>query len=131
MVERGWTTSASSAPFQRHAEACTPPAADFHVTVSSDRVDGLPTPVEVAAYHIATEAITNAVRHANARRCDVNVQLDGDLIVEIVDDGTGFPLRWQAGVGVTSMQERAVELGESCTFETNGATGTTLRPASR
>jgi signal transduction histidine kinase len=112
---------------RQHARACTSTGAPLQVDVVGDDLDGLSAPVEVAAYRIVTEAITNTVRHARARRCDVRVARDGDLVVEISDDGVGLPPRWRAGVGVTSMRERAVELGGSCTIETgDGGLGTTV-----
>jgi two-component system NarL family sensor kinase len=109
---------------RQHARAFTPGAVTPHITVCGADLQGLPAPVEVAAYRIATEAITNAVRHAKARHCQVSVELDGNLTVEIVDDGIGLPTRWRAGVGITSMRERAGELGGTCTLECSGAAGT-------
>ena len=51
----------------------------------------LPAAVEVAAYRIITEAMTNAARHSGATRIEVRVALAGDdgLRIEITDDGTG------------------------------------------
>ena len=111
---------------RQHARACTSNGDQLQVRVIGDDIDGLAAPVEVAVYRIATEAITNAVRHARARRCDVKVSVDGDLIVEISDDGVGFPPQWQAGVGIASMRERAVEIGGSFTLDTSGGRGTTV-----
>ncbi|EFC79447.1 sensor histidine kinase [Parafrankia sp. EUN1f] len=71
----------------------------------------LPAAVEVAAYRVVTEAITNAVRHGKARRCTVTVRLRRDLHLQIVDDGRGLAADWKAGVGVRSIQERSAELG--------------------
>lgn len=110
-----------------HARACTGNGAPLRVDVIGDDVDGLPAPVEVAAYRIAIEAITNAVRHARAHRCDVRVARHDDLTVEVTDDGIGLPPQWRAGVGVTSMRERAAELGGTCTFDTAEGRGTTVR----
>jgi signal transduction histidine kinase len=73
--------------------------------------------VEVAAYRICQEALTNVVRHAGARQCAVRIALADDdvrgraLRVEISDDGRGLPAELCAGVGLASMRERAVELG--------------------
>jgi signal transduction histidine kinase len=74
----------------------------------------LPAAVEVAAYRIVTEALTNAVRHAAARRIEIRIEILGaGLRLEIVDDGRpGEP--WTPGVGLTSMRERAAELGGCC-----------------
>jgi signal transduction histidine kinase len=77
----------------------------------------LPAALEVAAYHIAREALTNVVRHAHARRCQVNLAFDPTtetLSLDIHDDGRGLPGRYRAGVGLQSMRERAVELGGTC-----------------
>lgn len=71
----------------------------------------LPIPVAAAAYRIVCEALTNVARHANARRCVVRLWLDGDLHVEIVDDGQGMAAPARDGVGLRSMRARATELG--------------------
>ncbi len=72
----------------------------------------LPAAVEVAAYRITTEAMTNALRHAaGAASCRVRLSLNGDLEIQVVDDGSGMPQTFRPGVGVTSMRERAEELG--------------------
>jgi signal transduction histidine kinase len=76
----------------------------------------LPAAVEVAAYRIVSEALTNAARHAFARSCRITLALDKALRVEIRDDGVGLtPLRW-VGIGLVSMRERAEELGGTCTI---------------
>jgi signal transduction histidine kinase len=71
----------------------------------------LPAAVEVAVYRIALEAITNTIRHAQARRCFVYLEVDDGLRLEIRDDGLGLPPGYQAGVGLSSMRERTAELG--------------------
>jgi signal transduction histidine kinase len=90
----------------------------------------LPAAVEVAAYRIALEAIINAERHAGARSCVVRVALDetaGALLVEVVDDGRGIGEERGTGVGLSSMRERAAELGGWCTVEAVGSGGTRVR----
>jgi signal transduction histidine kinase len=79
-----------------------------------ERLPRLPAAVEVATYRIAQEALTNVVRHAGAGTCLVRISLDGALELEITDDGIGLPPDRPAGVGLTSMRERAVELGGTC-----------------
>jgi len=77
----------------------------------------LPAAVEVAVYRITQEALTNVVRHARARTCVVRLAVNDDVALEIVDDGVGIPAERSAGVGLSSMRERASELGGSCVVE--------------
>jgi two-component system NarL family sensor kinase len=91
------------------------------------QVDGdLSAAVEVAAYRIALEAMTNAVRHGGGRWCRVRLELNGALHVVVEDDGVGFPDQYRAGVGITSMRERASELGGTCSIARREPTGTTV-----
>jgi signal transduction histidine kinase len=76
----------------------------------------LPAAVEVAAYRIALEALTNTIRHARAGQAAVRFSLTETpaalaLRLEIEDDGAGLPAGLRAGVGLRSMRERAEELG--------------------
>jgi signal transduction histidine kinase len=71
----------------------------------------LPAAVEVAAYRIALEAMTNVSRHAHARACRVELDLGSDLRLVVADDGVGLAPGCEAGVGLASMHERAAELG--------------------
>jgi two-component system NarL family sensor kinase len=102
-------------------------------TLGAITVDGptpppaLPAAVEVAAYRIALEAMTNVSRHANAHEAKVRVSIDGALHIEITDDGSGLPKAYRAGVGITSMRERATELGGCCTIEPANPHGTVVR----
>ena len=85
----------------------------------------LPAAVEVAAYRIASEALTNVVRHAAATAGRVRLALDGDTLeVEVSDDGRGLPSDLPLGTGLVSMRERAEELGGSCLIESDPAVGT-------
>ncbi len=70
-----------------------------------------PAAVEVAAYHIATEAVSNVVRHAQARLCTVELKVSGaTLELSVTDDGVGLT-GTRSGVGTASMRERAQEIG--------------------
>jgi len=89
-----------------------------------DRLPLLPAAVEVAAYHIALEAVTNVARHAQARNCRIRLSLESGLCLEITDDGDGLPADFHAGVGLTSMRERAAELGGEFKIESRPAHGT-------
>jgi signal transduction histidine kinase len=86
----------------------------------------LPAAVEVAAYRIAGEALTNVVRHAEARTCVVRITLDeGAMRLEVSDDGVGIGRENRgAGVGLRSIRERAEELGGACTVEPGSGGGT-------
>ena len=90
-------------------------------------VPPLDAAVEAAAYRIAVEAMTNVVRHAHARRCDVRIGGNGVLVVEVADDGIGFAAGRGAGVGMTSMRERCAELGGSFTVGRTPGGSTVVR----
>jgi signal transduction histidine kinase len=85
----------------------------------------LPAAVEVAAYRIATEAMVNVSRHSAAQTCTVTLRLGQEVFVEVVDDGHGLPADGQAGVGLTSMRERAAELSGTLDVD-SGPTGTRI-----
>ena len=72
----------------------------------------LPAAVEVAAYRIALEAFTNIVNHAEASTCKMKIKIEKDsLLLEISDNGKGLSSNTHVGIGLTSMRERAEELG--------------------
>lgn len=75
-----------------------------------DTVPSLSAAVEVAAYRIATEALTNVVRHSRAQEVVVRLTCAEELEVEVTDDGPPNGL-WCPGVGMQAMRERAAELG--------------------
>ena len=87
---------------------------------AAERLPSLPAAVEVASYRIAQEAIVNASRHSGARSCRVSLSLDEaecTLELEVADDGVGIPEHRSAGVGMSSMRERAEELGGALSAE--------------
>lgn len=84
----------------------------------------LPAAVEVAAYRIGAEAVTNVARHANASHCLLRLSLNGALEVEVTDNGVGATASWRPGVGLMSMRERAAELGGTCTVGPDPRGGT-------
>jgi signal transduction histidine kinase len=99
------------------------------VTVDGgEELDRLPAAVEVAAYRIASEALTNVVRHAKASTCRISLRSDGGrLVVEVRDDGVGIAAGTPAGVGLVSLRERAAELGGDCRIECPDERGTVVR----
>ncbi|HYN56417.1 MAG TPA: sensor histidine kinase [Motilibacterales bacterium] len=71
----------------------------------------LPAAVEVAAYRIVVEALTNVARHTSAGSAAVRLGVDdGALVLEVRDDAAPGAV-WTPGVGIASMRERALELG--------------------
>jgi len=81
---------------------------------ADDDLEPLPAAVEVAAYRIVVEAVTNVQRHSGADRCRVRLGREGDgMRIEIADTGRGLAEERRAGVGLSSMRERAEELGGS------------------
>jgi len=97
----------------------------FDVT---DPMPPLPAAVEVAAYRIALEAFTNIVNHAQATACHLTTRVENNsLILVISDNGKGLSSNNHAGVGLTSMRERAAELGGEFVVENNPFGGTTVR----
>ena len=89
-----------------------------------DDLAHLPAAVEVAVYRITQEALTNVVRHARAKSCVVRLEVGEEVALEIVDDGVGIPQERRAGVGLSSMRERAAELGGTCIIEPSLEEGT-------
>ena len=99
------------------------------VTVEGDdQLDRLPAAVEVAAYRIASEALTNVARHAGATTATVRLTTEeGAVIVEVTDDGVGIAAGTPSGVGLVSLRERAAELGGDCRIECPDSRGTRVR----
>ena len=95
-----------------------PQRSSLRVTVeAATPLDDLPAAAEVAAYRIVTEALTNVTRHSNASAATVVLSRDGgELRVAVHDDGVNAGTGWQPGVGLTSIRDRAAELGGRCTI---------------
>ena len=90
--------------------------------MESQDLPPLPAAVEVAAYRIVQEALTNVVRHSGAHTCLVDLRLGetnyGEaLFVGVTDDGCGPHIPWSEGVGLHSMRTRAAELCGTCMIE--------------
>lgn len=97
----------------------------LHVTIDApDPFPALPAAIEVAAYRIVQEALTNVVHHAHARTCSIQIELADSLCLNICDDGVGLSTASHKGVGLRSMRERAEELGGTCCVEANTRGGT-------
>jgi signal transduction histidine kinase len=71
----------------------------------------LPADIDLSAFRIIQEAVTNVVRHADADQCRVWIdQRDGQLSIEVTDRGRGGTVA-RTGYGITGMRERAALLG--------------------
>ncbi|GAA2383389.1 two-component sensor histidine kinase [Catellatospora methionotrophica] len=96
--------------------AATTAGAGVRVTVDwrGDRRP-LPGDIELSAYRVVQEAVTNVVRHAATPRCAVTVEYrDAELLLEVADDGRGGA-RPGTGYGITGMRERVALLGGQLT----------------
>lgn len=108
----------------------TGPAGFAEVRVDAGPLPPLPAAVEVAAYAIVREALTNAARHAAAASVAVRLAVSASaLVVEIRDDGRGVSAHVRPGVGFRSMRERAAELGGACTVTAAPGGGTLVSAA--
>lgn len=80
-----------------------------------ENLESLPPDVELAAYRIAVEAMTNAARHSGAHRVDTFVTIRESLLtVQTSDDGRGLPASTRSGTGLASMRRRARDFGGVC-----------------
>jgi signal transduction histidine kinase len=86
--------------------------------------------VENEIFRVAQEALTNAVRHSGAARVRVEIAFGRrEVALRVVDDGCGFDVAYQRSthgpqIGLTSMKERAAELGGRLHIATRPAGGT-------
>ena len=90
-----------------------------------EQLPPLPAAVEVAAYRIVQEGLNNVLNHAQASRCTITLSMNGhglDLLLQ--DDGQGLAAAHPTGVGLSSMRERAEELGGSCQVTSLSGRGT-------
>jgi len=72
----------------------------------------LPAHIDLSAFRIIQEAVTNVVRHAGTSQCRVLIdQQDGQLSIEVTDSGRGGSGAAGTGYGITGMRERATLLG--------------------
>ena len=94
----------------------------------------LPPDIEVAAYRMIQEALTNVAKHARATHCEVTLnRLDDRFEILVRDDGAGFDpsnfAKWdgQRGLGLIGMRERALQLAGVVTLDSAPGRGTALR----
>src|SRR5882672_8571044 len=100
----------------------------FDIAVTGN-ADDLPPVVGANLYRIAQEAITNAAKHAHARRVQLRLEAgEADIVLSVEDDGeaNGANAAPKPGMGLLGMQERVVSLGGTLQFERREASGARL-----
>jgi signal transduction histidine kinase len=104
------------------------------IRVSAEIPERLSSSAEVAVYRVVQEALTNAVKHAQARSASVEIlEQDSTVHCIIQDDGVGFLLESvnqkgeRKGLGLLAMQERLNAIGGIIQFESAPMRGTTIR----
>jgi signal transduction histidine kinase len=85
-------------------------------------------PIEDAVWYGVAEALTNVLKHADARRVVVTLaQCDGRLVAEVGDDGRGFNAAEAAGFGLAGLTDRVAALGGQFTVDSSPGEGTRVR----
>jgi signal transduction histidine kinase len=115
----------------------TPAGVDLRVAVSGlDEHDRLPRRLELVAFRLAQEAITNVVRHAEARHVAISLARVADALEIVVeDDGRGFAVEPLAapnegrGWGLAGMRERVALLGGTLSVTSRPQSGTRVSAA--
>jgi len=103
----------------------------LRVTFEQDAERRLPIPLERELWRIGQEAITNVERHARATSLLVRwVVRASEVLLEVVDDGRGFPLGTAGRMdsyGLLGMRERAGAIGATLDVDTAPGRGTAIR----
>ncbi|NJN95058.1 MAG: GAF domain-containing protein [Anaerolineales bacterium] len=101
------------------------------LTVEGDEELPVPPKIEEGLYRIAQEALNNALKHAQARRISIYLNLDPQKItLEIADDGQGFDpvkVRDHGGLGLQGMAERVNQLGACLTLSSQPGQGAKIK----
>jgi two-component system NarL family sensor kinase len=96
------------------------------IQVSAGRLPVFPPEVEVACYHVAVEAVHNAVRHSGAQQVSVTLATANDrLDFTVTDNGRGIGVPAGHGQGLLTMRQRVEEIGGRLSVAT-GPSGTTV-----
>jgi signal transduction histidine kinase len=102
-------------------------ATPLEVHLQTEGLPRLPEPLEVAAYYVVSESLTNAAKHAQARRVSVQVEVTGDmLIAEITDDGVGGADS-ERGTGLRGVADRVEALDGRLRIWSAAGSGTRVR----
>jgi signal transduction histidine kinase len=101
--------------------------ASIPVTVHGAVHGRLPDPIELAAYFVVSEALTNVAKHARATEASVVLDQEADVLcVTIVDDGVGGT-RITPGSGLAGLRDRLDALDATLAIESRPGQGTTIR----
>jgi signal transduction histidine kinase len=104
------------------AERCTTPVS---LEVAGD--ERYPEAVEIAAYFLVSEALTNVARHAAAAQAKLIVRrVDATLVVDVIDDGQGGADR-RSGSGLRVLEDRIRALGGGLMVDSPPGRGTVIR----
>ncbi|MFI7633538.1 CHASE3 domain-containing protein [Nonomuraea sp. NPDC049400] len=96
------------------------------VVVTGDCDKRIPSAVESNAYFVVAEAVTNAVKHAQASQIDISLELGEILRIQVVDNGVGGVGAATAGSGLTGLAERVAAFDGTLTIESPPGGGTTI-----
>ena len=102
---------------------------DIHVNLSVSQEQSLPLEIEQALYRISQESLANIARHSQASQVSIELKYNGEFVELVLsDNGCGFnPSQKPAGVGLRTMQERAVMVGGSLEVDSSPGRGTRIR----
>ena len=121
-TRRSWPTAASAPPSRRSPAAARSPS-----TCRSMSTERLPEPVEVSAYYVVAEALTNVAKHARASAVSVEAEAAGDVLrVTVRDDGAGGA-DLTRGTGLAGLKDRVEALGGRIFLDSPRGAGTSLR----
>ena len=127
---RRCSTTSASCPRSSGSPRRSRERSGFEIEFIS-RIDGrLAEEVETALYRIVQEALTNVVKHAEARNVSIVLARNGGMVTALVeDDGRGFdPAQTrEGGFGIEGMRERVALLGGTLKVESRKNAGTTLK----
>jgi signal transduction histidine kinase len=97
------------------------------VRVTVDLDARLPEPIEIAAYFLVSEGLTNVAKYARASTASIDVtRANGDLVVEVADDGVGGA-DVDSGTGLRGLADRVEALGGCLQLESPAGGGTRMR----
>jgi signal transduction histidine kinase len=87
----------------------------------------MPEAIEIAAYYVVSESLTNVAKHANASSATVEVKrADGQAVIEVIDDGIGGA-DTELGSGLRGLADRVEALGGRLRMWSNPGDGTRLK----